>query len=219
MIRAVIFDLDGTVLNTLTAITYFVNKTMDFLGREHISEERVKYLVGNGAKLLIERALAETGGYDGETFDRAYRFYNEKYNASPREKTAPYGGIPEMLAFLRERGVKIGILSNKPESAVVPLCEYFFPGSTDLVMGGRSGVPLKPDPTAGKEMLRMLGVSAEECVFVGDTAVDIRTGQALGTALTVGVLWGFRTEAELIGAKADRIVSDPMQIPAIVGSI
>ena len=205
MIKAFIFDLDGTLLNTIVTITHYVNLTLAYVGLSPISEEECKMFVGNGARKLITRALASRGVTDAETVERALLYYNSKYDADSLYLTSPYNGIPEMLGALSERGIRLAVLSNKPDSATKPIIAGFFPGLFDIVEGGRDGVPLKPDPHALKDIMEKLSVSESEVVYVGDTGVDMQTGKNAGVARTVGVSWGFRSRDELTSCGADVI--------------
>ena len=212
MIRAVIFDLDGTVLNTLDTITYYVNDTLEKLGRPTLTRDDCRRMVGNGARLLLERALAATGGLTPALYNEASALYNGAYNDAPLYLTAPYPGILSLLRALRERGVRVGILSNKPEGATVPLVRQVLGDLVDVVHGGREGIPLKPDPAACLAMAEELGVTPAELLYVGDSEVDIHTGNAARAACTVGVLWGFRDRETLIAAGAEHLVSTPEEI-------
>lgn len=211
-IKVCLFDLDGTVLDTIHAITDFVNTTFAAFSLAPITEEECKIFVGDGARRLIVRALASKGVTDPGFVETILSAYNQAYNADPLRLTAPFEGILPLFRALRARGIRIGILSNKPESATVPLVRHFFGDLADITHGGREGVPLKPDPTVCFAMLNELGASPKETAYIGDTNVDMKTGKALGAALTIGVLWGFRSKEELISGGADVIVTDPCQI-------
>ncbi len=216
MIRACMFDLDGTILDTIGTITHYTNLTLRKYRLPAVSEEACKYHVGNGARLLIERAFSSVGEGDPAIHAAALADYNRAYDAAPAYLTRPYAGITDALAALREAGLRILVLSNKPERATVPLVRSFFGELIDTVHGGREGVPLKPDPTAARRMLAELGISPEECAYFGDTNTDMQTGRALGAALTVGVTWGFRKKEELLEAGAELLLHDPRDIPKAI---
>ena len=211
MIKACIFDMDGTVLDTIKTITYYVNITLDKFGIRRISEDECKIFVGNGAKLLIERTL-KSRGISMELLQPVLDSYGAAYDENPNHLTAPYEGIPELLSELKRRGVKIGIVSNKQDFLTRPLAERFFGSLVDLAVGGKEGVPLKPQPDAILSMLESFGVTPDECAYLGDTGVDMQTGKNVGARLTVGVLWGFRARAELLENGADVIVNKPEEI-------
>ena len=216
MIKAVIFDLDGTLLNTINTIEYYCNTALEKYGFNPVPVDKYKHFVGNGAKLLIERAMSYTREWTDDEFEKVFALYNELYDADTLYLTAPYNGIVDMLKSLKEQGYKTAVLSNKPHFATVDVVNKIFGDDIfDIVRGGMDGVPLKPDPTAVFEIMKELNVSEEEVVFVGDTKVDIATGKNAGL-FAIGVLWGFRDEAELTAAGADVIIDDAKEILNIV---
>ena len=212
MIKCCIFDLDGTVLDTITTITYFVNVTLQKWGIKQITIEQGKVFAGNGARKLIERACENDGVTDEKTVDEILASYKKTYDENPLYLTKVFDGIIEMLDELRQRGIKLAILSNKPDDTVRSVVREFFGDRFLYVAGGKDGVPLKPNPDCTREILVELSVNADEVMFVGDTSVDVETGKNMGAGKTVGVLWGFRERAELEGAGADVIVSEPLEI-------
>ncbi|MBQ7332815.1 MAG: HAD family hydrolase [Clostridia bacterium] len=212
MIKACIFDMDGTVLDTIGTITYYVNITLRKFGIREISEDECKKFVGNGAKILIERTLKSRGILDAELLSSVLESYNSAYDENPTYLTAPYEEILDLLSALKSRGIKIGIVSNKPDFLTRPLSERFFGTLIDLAVGGKEGVPLKPAPDSVLGMLKDFGVSPTECAYIGDTGVDMKTGKNAGAVLTVGVLWGFRTTLELLESGADVLVDRPLKI-------
>ena len=216
MISACFFDLDGTLLNTLPTIAHYANSALAKYGIAPIPQERYRYLVGNGAKLLVERMLRERNAYSPELYTKVYNYYNESYNAAPLVYTEPYPGIPELLAALKERGIRLGIISNKPDAAVTELAAEFFPSVFDWVQGQREGLPLKPDPMTLVSALDRLGVAPRDAMYVGDLPVDAETGRRAGTG-TVGVLWGFSTESEIRDAGADAVAAVPSDVLAAAG--
>lgn len=210
--KAVIFDLDGTLLNTIDTIKYYCDSALTKYGFDAVPVDKYKIMVGNGAKVLVERAMSYTRQWTAEEFDKVFKAYNDAYNADTLYLTAPYDGIVDMLHSLKDAGYKIAVLSNKPDFATVDVVNTVFgEGVFDIVRGAVDGVPLKPDPTAVYEIMKELDVSADEAIFVGDTKVDIATGKNAGL-FAVGVLWGFRDEAELTAAGADVIINDASRI-------
>ena len=205
MIGCCIFDLDGTLLNTLKTITYYVNKTLASNGIEPISEDDCRRFVGNGAKRLIDSALASKEVFDAEFSARVLKEYNDAYNENTSYLTEEYDGIGKMLKAFSSRGIKLGVLSNKPDETTRLAVEKFFPNVFCSVHGGRVGVRLKPHPDALLEMISDMGASLSEVAYIGDTGVDVQTGKAAGVALTVGVSWGFRDREDLAGAD---VISD-----------
>ncbi len=211
MIRACIFDLDGTLLDTLSTISHYANQTLKKFGLPAIPRERYRYLVGNGARVLLERMFAETQG-DPAVLDAAFTDYTESYEKEPLYLTAPYDGILNLLAELKCRNIKTAVLSNKPHLPTCAVIDAIFgDGAFDRCYGQREGVPIKPDPTALLALMDELGVRPEECLYIGDTATDMQTGRGAG-AKTVGVLWGFRDREELIESGGEILLEDPMQL-------
>lgn len=209
MIKAVIFDLDGTLADTLGGITHFVNRTTAAYGLSSISAERTKVFVGNGAKVLLERTFAHLGL--PELPEGALALYNSLYDAHATHDLREYEGITPMLDALRDKGIRVAVLSNKPHSAVVPVCEHLFAGKLDFILGNKEGVPRKPDITGVKMVWEALGVTAAECLYVGDTDCDMQTGKNAGM-FTVGVAWGFRSEKELWDNGADTVIHHPQEL-------
>ncbi len=215
MIKACIFDLDGTVANTLNSIKHFANNALKKAGLGEIDTETYKVIVGNGAKVLVERML-KTVGADEKYFDEVSLEYNTKYDNDFLYLTEPYEGIIDMLKGLKTLGIKIAILSNKPHGTAIKVSDALFPnGLIDVCYGGRDGVPLKPDPQGVFEIIDELGVKKDECLYIGDTGTDMKTGKA-AYLYTVGVLWGFRKEPELLENGADAIISHPSELLDIV---
>ena len=204
--------MDGTVLDTITTITYYVNVTLKKFGIREISDDECKIFVGNGARVLIERTLKSREIEDAKLLEEVLESYNAAYDKNPVYLTVPYEGIRELLSELKSRGIKVGIVSNKPDFLTRPLAERFFGSLVDFAVGGKEGVALKPAPDAVLSMLDLFGAVPSECVYVGDTGVDMLTGKNLGARLTVGVLWGFRAENELRDFGADFIASIPKEI-------
>lgn len=217
MIRCCIFDLDGTLLDTLPTIKYHLNNTLAVYGLPPATDEDTKIYIGDGAYQLIYRAFTARGVSDSDVIAKALAEYKAAYDASPYYLTTVYDGITEMLDGLAASGVTLAVLSNKPDLAAGLVVDRFLPDRFAAVRGGRDGVALKPDPAAALDMLAELGFSSGECAFVGDTSVDIITGRNMGAALSVGVLWGFRDRAELADAGADIIVEKACDILAAVG--
>ncbi len=207
MIKCCIFDLDGTILDTITTITYYVNKTLQNHGIGTVTEDECRYFAGNGARALITRALNSKGITDEERIERILLEYTAAYDEAPLHLTAAFDGIIELVGKLKERGLRLAVLSNKPDFAVKSVVAHFFGDSFDSVLGGRDGVPLKPDPTVPLQIAETLGISPCEVAWIGDTSTDMETGKNLGAGLNIGVLWGFRPRAELVGAGADVTVS------------
>ena len=212
MKKAVIFDLDGTLSDSIMSMKYSGDKTMAEFGYGPFSVQDYKYFVGDGAANLVKRALIKGGDTELVHFDAAYARYKEIFQANCMYQVKPYEGIPELLEALKKRGMKIAVLSNKPHHATVDVIESLFgKGYFDVVQGQVDGVPIKPDPAGVFRILDKFGCTADQVLYMGDTATDMKTGKAAG-AFTVGVLWGFRDRAELEGGHADAIIAKPAEL-------
>lgn len=211
-----IFDMDGTLVNTIDTIAYFGNTTLENFGIEAIPTENYKTLVGNGSRVLIERML-DFRGVKPENIDEIHKWYMNKYDNDFMYLTRAYDGIIPMLRALKDAGIKTAILSNKDDVTAKKVSDELFDvGLIDLCLGARPGKALKPDPESVLEIIDTFKVEKAECLYIGDTATDIQTAKNAGL-YSIGVLWGFRDEAELKGAGADVIISDPMKIAEIAG--
>lgn len=212
MFRGIIFDLDGTLLDTIETIAFYGNKALEKYGFKAIETKEYKYFVGDGAVQLIERMLAFRGSHDKEMFEKVFNEYNFLYNNDTFYKTTVYDGINELLKSAKEKGIKLAVLSNKPNIATQDVIKRFFGNDTfDFFYGAREGIPLKPDPTSAIMLAEEMGIQKEEIVYVGDTCVDMKTGKSAGF-YSVGVLWGFRDRKELEENKADLIISHPSEL-------
>lgn len=215
MTKLCIFDLDGTLTDTLPALAHFGNTALGAFGFPIVPMERYKKLVGNGRDLLVHRMLAENGLDTPENYEKVGKVYDEAYEADPLYETKPYDGIIELLDNLITNGIKIAVLSNKPHNVAVDVIRLFFGERFDASYGARTGIGIKPAPDAAIMIADELGISISETIFIGDTNVDIQTGKNAGMK-TIGVLWGFRDEEELSAAGADYIVSKPQEILDII---
>ena len=216
MIKAVIFDFDGTLMNTLPGIAHFGNTALAEIGLSPIDEDNYKYLVGNGRDKLIHRMLAFHDADTPDNFEIVGKKYDFLYEGNVMYGSVIYDGIPELLDLLRSDGIKTAMLSNKPNNVAQMLIEKNFRGKFDICYGQRAGVPTKPNPAAALEIAAVINVSPEECLFVGDTNVDVSTGKNAGMH-TVGVLWGFRKKDEL--EDAEFIAAAPKDIANAVKKI
>lgn len=204
MIKLCIFDLDGTLLDTLENITYFVNLTMKKYSLGALTKEQIKLFTGEGAHVLISRCLAAQSSK--LPVEKVLTEYSRLYNSNPTYLVKPYPGIVELLKNLKKEGVRCAVLSNKPDVPTKAIVDSIFgQGFFYAVCGQTDNNPKKPDPAAVFEIIK--GFPKNECVFIGDTKTDMETGRNAGIK-TIGVLWGFRTREELEEAWADYIVSD-----------
>lgn len=215
MKHAVIFDLDGTLLNTLGDLRAATNHALEVRGLPPHSMEEIRQFIGNGIRLLICRAMPE--GTPEAEIDAALDDFKAYYAAHIHDRTVPYDGIPQLLTALRKRGIQVAVLSNKIDSASQQLIEYFFPGKTDVVFGEHVGVPRKPDPTSCRMVMQQLGVQPEQVLYVGDSGTDMQTAKNAGL-YAVGVTWGFRSKEVLLKYGADVLMHRPEQILQILDS-
>jgi len=212
MKKLCIFDLDGTLTETLVSISFTTNKVLRELGLPEQPIEAFRYFVGDGAAELCRRALRAAGDTDCVQFDVMYSKYMEYFKELCMYEVKPYPGIMELLEGLKRRGIAIAVLSNKPHLQTISVVEMIFgKGYFDAIQGQCADIPRKPAPDGVYLLLDRFGVTAEECLYIGDTGTDMMTGKASG-AFTVGVLWGFRDEKELREYKADAIVSKAEEI-------
>lgn len=199
----VIFDLDGTLLDTLEDLKDAVNATLTKFGYPLRSLEEVRRFVGNGAKVLIQLAVPENTNPEP-----VYAAFREYYQKNCQVKTAPYPGIAEVLATL---DVPVAIVSNKPDSAVKSLCAQYFPGI--YALGESAECPRKPAPDMVFKAMRDIGVG--NCIYVGDSEVDVATARNVGIPC-LSVTWGFRNQDELLEAGATHFCHDPKDIPQLI---
>ncbi len=211
MIKACIFDMDGTVVNTLNTIAHFGNTALNNAGLPSVAAEEYKYMVGNGAKTLVKRMIEKVGA-DESLFEKVFTKYSTDYNNDFLYLTEPYDGILNMLKAIKKKGITTTILSNKPHATALKVSDALFGNKLiDVCYGARDSVALKPDPAGVFEILKELGLKKEECLYIGDTSTDMKTGKSAGL-YTVGVLWGFRERDELEENGADEIISHPSEL-------
>lgn len=209
--KLAIFDLDGTLLNTIGDLAEAANHMLALRNLPQHDYPTYCTFVGNGIMRLVERALPESLRTP-ETVAAARRDFLDYYLAHIDEKTAPYAGVSALLAALQERGVRLAVASNKFQAGTEKLVQTFFPEIRfEAVFGQRPEVPLKPDPAVVEEILARTGVAREEVLYVGDSAVDIQTAHAAGVR-AIGVSWGFRSREELEKASADRIIDQAEEL-------
>ena len=210
-VKAVLFDLDGTLLNTLDDLADAVNRVLRAKGFPTHRVEAYRYFVGNGSLMLVTRALPENRR-DEATVRSCLEAFLADYGQHWMVKTKPYEGVPAMLDTLAGRGLRLAILSNKRDDITRQSVRELLPEWTfDAVIGQRDGVPAKPDPAAALEIVERLRVPAGDFIYVGDSAVDMET--ALGAGMfPVGALWGFRTGDELLAGGAQALIRRPMDL-------
>lgn len=204
-----IFDLDGTLLNTLNDLAASTNYALRQSGMPEHSVNDVRLFVGNGVKKLMERAIP--GGLDNPKFDETYATFRKHYLEHSLDTTKPYDGIPEVLAELKRRGKRLAIVSNKFYAATQELAHHFFPDTIEVAIGEREDIRKKPAPDTVLEAMRQLGVGKEGSVYVGDSDVDIDTARNCGLPC-ISVLWGFRDRQFLIDHGATHLIDNPEEL-------
>lgn len=214
MYKYVIFDLDGTLLNTLDDLGDAGNYTCRQMGWPEHTMDAYRYFVGNGMEKLVERFTPEEHRTAAER-TAAYEIFMTYYNAHKEDKTVPYPGITEMLCVLKAAGIKFAVLTNKADHLASAVMERYFPGLFPFVQGALPGRPTKPDPSLLYELMEKMGAKREETLFVGDSNVDIRTAKN-GGLTGCGVLWGFRTRGELMEEGADVLVDTPEHLAELI---
>ncbi|MBQ2944994.1 MAG: HAD family hydrolase [Clostridia bacterium] len=214
MNKTVIFDLDGTLLNTLSDLADSMNESLRILGFSGYATEKYRYFVGNGVRELARGVLPE-GKKDDESIDRLLKIYNGIYTKNQFNKTAPYDNIKEAVTALKEKGFSVWVLSNKPDPNTKMIAAHYFGDLFDGVMGQSDAFPRKPDPAAALHILERTETAPENAFFVGDSSTDMKTAKAAGVT-AVGVTWGFRDEPELLENGADIIAHAPLDLPDLI---
>ena len=204
-----IFDLDGTLLSTLNDLAASTNCALRWAGMPERTIEEIRMFVGNGVKLLMERAIPN--GINNPKFEETYAKFREHYLEHNLDTTSPYDGIPELLRELKRRGKKLAIVSNKFYAATQDLAKHFFPDTIEVAIGERETIRKKPAPDTVLEALRQLGASKEGAVYIGDSDVDIMTAKNCGLPC-ISVLWGFRDKDFLIQHGGTIFVNKPSDI-------
>ena len=204
-----IFDLDGTLLSTLEDLATSTNYALRWAGMPERTVEEIRMFVGNGVKLLMERAIPD--GVKNPKFEETYAKFREHYMEHNLDTTSPYKGIPELLRELKRRGKNLAIVSNKFYAATQDLARHFFPDTIEVAIGERENICKKPAPDTVVEALRQLGVSKEGAVYIGDSDVDVMTAKNCGLPC-ISVLWGFRDKDFLTAHGATMFVEKPEEI-------
>lgn len=209
VIDTVIFDLDGTLLNTLEDLMDATNYALSELHYPVRTIDEIRHFVGNGVGKLMERSLPD--GIKNPHYEDAMRIFRQRYSGHCEDKTCAYDGIIELLQQLKAAGCKIAVVSNKPDYAVKQLCKKFFQNTVDVAIGEKQGVRRKPEPDMVENALSELGSCKEDAVYVGDSDVDIQTATNSGLKC-ISVTWGFRSTAFLKEHGASKLADTPQQV-------
>jgi phosphoglycolate phosphatase len=213
--HAVLFDLDGTLLDTLRDIGDSVNGALSSLGFPEHKIDAYKYFVGDGEDVLVYRALPEDRR-DRKTVDRVLALFHNLYAVHWGDNTHPFPGIPDMLRTLTGVGVRTAILSNKGQGFVEATVNAFLPEwHFDVVLGAQPSIPTKPDPKGAFQVSTQMGLAPSEFLYLGDSGVDMKTAVAAGM-YPVGAIWGYRKVAELLDAGAKALVKKPEDVPPLL---
>lgn len=212
-LKAVIFDLDGTILDTLEDLKNSVNFALSKNGLPVRTIDEIRAFVGNGIRLLMERAVPENT--NDELLERCFLDFKKHYKEHSADNTKPYDGIIPVLREIKAKGIKLAVVSNKADFAVQTLVEEYFQGLFDFAVGEREGIRRKPCPDSVNEAIRVLDASPDEVVYVGDSEVDIETSRNAGVNC-VAVTWGFRDKCVLESLSPEYIIDKPSQLMELI---
>lgn len=219
MIKACIFDLDGTLANTLESIAHAVNQGLEYFGYGGRPVEEYNYYAGDGLKAAFRRALRRAGDTEGHCLEKGMPLVRRCLADEPLYHVEPYPGIEAMLMEMKSLPIPIGVLSNKPHRQAVHVVETLFGKECfDYIQGQNDETPPKPNPLGARRMLGRMSVNPQECLYVGDTNTDMITGNQAGMYV-VGVAWGFRPQKELEESGAKRIVHEPGELFRLIKEI
>lgn len=211
-IKGIIFDLDGTLSYTLDSIAMSANLALEAIGMKALEIDKYRYYCGDGTNELVRRVLRDSGDEKCQHFEELREKYLHYFSEYAEYNVRPYEGMPETISKLKEKGLKLGVLSNKPHKQCIEVVEKLYgKGTFDYIQGYTEAIRRKPSPDGALLVAKELGIEVSEILYVGDTATDMNTGNSAGMT-TIGVLWGYRDEAELKSANADYIIKKPQGI-------
>jgi len=211
--KTVLFDLDGTLIDSLEDLTDSLNIVLAATGYPTHSPEEVRLLIGRGVRRLIEQALP--GEDPMQPVERLAEAFGKVYGKKLLDKTQPFPGIVEVVSALNKAGIKIGVVTNKQQKAAETICDYFFPGQIDVVIGNQPGTARKPDPMGTYRAMEELQSQPDETVFVGDSTVDVETAVAAGVTC-IAVSWGYHSMERLLRSRPSFIVNDSEELLDII---
>lgn len=210
-LKAFIFDLDGTLVDSLADLATAVNRMLDDNGYPRVSIDIFPQHIGDGMKKLVERALP-ADKREPANAERCAAEYLAHYEKCWHDQTYVYEGMHQAITGLRDRGIRLGVISNKPHRFTILCSEHFFPaGAFEIILGQREGIARKPDPAGALEMIGLMGLKPAECAYVGDSGVDMEFATRAGIR-PIGVLWGFRGRDELVSSGAQALISHPKEL-------
>ena len=214
MFKVAIFDLDGTLLNTLDDLANACNYALNKFSFPTHNVEEYKKFIGNGIYKLVERALPNNKK-DKETVEKVLKTFSDYYNEHMIDMTKPYDGIVDILDELRAKGIKLAVVSNKKHEFTIEIVKKYFGDRFDIVFGHRENYKEKPDPTSVLEVIEKLNILKSECIYIGDSNVDILTAKNAGVK-SVGVSWGFRDREELANEGANYLADNNIELLNII---
>jgi len=211
-LKACIFDLDGTLVNTLESLAHSVDLTLKKMRLPAITTNQCKAFVGDGAKVLLEKSIEASGGKVEDRIQEAIDIYKGVFDKFCTYHVTAYQGVENVLLKLKEEGYILGVLSNKPHPQTIKVVkEVFGEDIFDVVYGQREGMRRKPNPEGLEKLLHEIGGEKNNCIYIGDSEVDVKTGKNAGVK-TIAVTWGFRDEQQLRKAGADRMIGIPKEL-------
>lgn len=215
--KCCIFDLDGTLVNSIHALTYCTNESLKRCGVEkRVTEEQMMNIVGDGYRMQMRRSLIACGDTELAHYEEILPIYMEVFAKNCLYEMHAYDGMKEFLEYVKKNQMRTAVVSNKPHAQAVDTVEYVFgKGYFDAIIGEREGIPKKPDPTGALTAAAELGAKPSECLYFGDTNTDMQTGKNAGMT-TVGVLWGFRSQKELAAFNPDYLIKSPGEMVEIL---
>lgn len=214
MIKACVFDLDGTLANTLESMSHAANTLLKSYGLRELPVDNYRYYCGDGASVLVRRVLIDSGDENLTHYEEMEPLYREKFREDPLYGVTPYPGMTETLEKLKKAGAHLAVCSNKPHGPTLQVITGLFGDLFEAILGQKPDIALKPSPEMPLLLADQMGVKPEECLYIGDTHTDMETGKAAGM-ITVGALWGYRDEKELLESGARVLAGKPEDLYGI----
>lgn len=213
--RLVIFDMDGTILDTLEDLCNAVNHTLEYFGYAKRTQQEIRNFLGNGSRYLIEKSLPDNKAVSPTQLELILDYYSSYYKKNCAVHTMPYSGILELLLKLKQAKKLLAVVSNKPDFGVQELCHCHFPELFDFYCGERPGIRRKPAPDSVQEVMQKLRIAPSDTVYIGDSEVDISTAKNAGIHSII-VTWGFRDKEQLLNAGAENLADSPSELKELL---